>query len=127
MALYVLLLAQWHLRACTDWLQEWLISTPKHVELYNAFGWQPPNFAHVGLLVDPQRQKLSKRMMSNIGISVYRSNNIIPEALLNFSALLGWDPNLQRNTHLDKKGVMTLDEMKQNVGSVFVLIQHSTG
>ncbi|KAJ4392061.1 Glutamate--tRNA ligase mitochondrial [Gnomoniopsis smithogilvyi] len=93
---------------------EWLISTPKHVELYNAFGWQPPNFAHVGLLVDAQRQKLSKRDMANIGIGVYRTNKVIPEALLNFSALLGWDPNLQKNTHLNKRGVMTLEEMKQN-------------
>lgn len=94
---------------------EWLISTPKHVELYNAFGWQPPNFAHVGLLVDHQRQKLSKRDIDNIGISVFRNTNILPEALLNFSVLLGWDPGLQNKPHLDKRGRMTLDEMKQNV------------
>ncbi|KAF3770293.1 hypothetical protein M406DRAFT_246886, partial [Cryphonectria parasitica EP155] len=87
---------------------EWLISTPKHVELYNAFGWQPPNFAHVGLLVDSQRQKLSKRDMDNIGINVYRANKIIPEALLNYSALLGWDPNLRNNPHLNKQGQFTL-------------------
>lgn len=41
----------------------------------------------------------------------------MPEALLNFSALLGWDPNLQKNTHLNKRGVMTLREMKENVRS----------
>ncbi|KAJ0116558.1 hypothetical protein J7T55_007538 [Diaporthe amygdali] len=93
---------------------EWLISTPKHVELYNAFGWQPPNFAHVGLLVDHQRQKLSKRDIDNIGISVFRDNNIMPETLLNFSVLLGWDPSLQNRPHLDKRGRMTLEEMKQN-------------
>lgn len=94
---------------------EWLISTPKHVELYNAFGWQPPHFAHVGLLVDHQRQKLSKRDIDNIGISVFRDTNILPEALLNFSVLLGWDPSLQNKPHLDKRGRLTLDEMKQNV------------
>lgn len=55
--------------------------------------------------------------MANIGIGVYRTNKIIPEALLNFSALLGWDPNLQSNTHLNKRGIMTLEEMKQNVRS----------
>lgn len=94
---------------------EWLISTPKHVELYNAFGWQPPHFAHVGLLVDHQRQKLSKRDIDNIGISVFRDTNITPEALLNFSVLLGWDPSLQNRPHLDKRGRMTLEEMKDNV------------
>ncbi|ROW12502.1 hypothetical protein VMCG_00033 [Cytospora schulzeri] len=93
---------------------EWLISTPKHVELYNAFGWQPPNFAHVGLLVDHQRQKLSKRDIDNIGISVFRDTKILPEALLNFSVLLGWDPSLQNKPHLDKRGRLTVDEMKQN-------------
>lgn len=56
--------------------------------------------------------------MANIGIGVYRSTNVMPEALLNFSALLGWDPNLQKNTHLNKRGVMTLKEMKENVRSV---------
>ncbi|KUI56954.1 Glutamate--tRNA ligase [Cytospora mali] len=94
---------------------EWLISTPKHVELYNAFGWQPPNFAHVGLLVDQQRQKLSKRDIDNIGISVFRDTKVLPEALLNFSVLLGWDPGLQNKPHLDKRGRLTLDEMKQNL------------
>lgn len=55
--------------------------------------------------------------MANIGIGVYRSTNVMAEALLNFSALLGWDPNLQKNTHLNKRGVMTLREMKENVRS----------
>lgn len=97
---------------------EWLISTPKHVELYNAFGWQSPNFAHVGLLVDHQRQKLSKRDIDNIGISVFRDANIMPEALLNFSVLLGWDPTLQNRPLLDKRGRMTLQEMKDNVSQM---------
>ncbi|KAK3997697.1 putative mitochondrial glutamyl-tRNA synthetase [Cladorrhinum sp. PSN332] len=68
---------------------EWLISTPKHVELYNAFGWQPPEFAHVGLLVDAQRQKLSKRD-KGANLSWYQDRNILPETLLNFVSLLGW-------------------------------------
>lgn len=98
---------------------EWLISTPKHVELYNAFGWEPPNFAHVGLLVDHQRQKLSKRDIDNIGISVFRDTKILPEALLNFSVLLGWDPSLQNKPHLDKRGRLTMDELKQNFSLKF--------
>lgn len=98
-----------------------MISTPKHVELYNAFGWQPPNFAHVGLLVDMQRQKLSKRDIDNIGVSVYRKNNILPEALLNYAVLLGWDPNLQNKPNLDKRGVMTMEDMKNNASPSMLL------
>lgn len=67
------------------------------------------------MLVDAQRQKLSKRDIDNIGIDVYRTNKVMPEALLNFSVLLGWDPNLRRNPHLNKQGLMTLDDMRKNV------------
>ncbi|ORY69668.1 uncharacterized protein BCR38DRAFT_520595 [Pseudomassariella vexata] len=70
---------------------EWLVSTPRHVMLYDAFGWEPPEFAHVGLLVDSNRQKLSKRL-HDIGISSYREKGYLPVALLNYVALLGWSP-----------------------------------
>lgn len=97
-------------------MKEWLISTPKHIELYNAFGWQPPTFAHVGLLVDQQRQKLSKRDIDSIGISVYRDHRVMPLAVLNFAVQLGWDPRLQDKPELQKaRGVLTLDQMKENV------------
>ncbi|KAK4174819.1 putative mitochondrial glutamyl-tRNA synthetase, partial [Triangularia setosa] len=68
---------------------EWLISTPKHVELYNAFGWTPPKFGHLGLLVDENRQKLSKRH-SGVSMAWYQDHGILPQTLLNFVALLGW-------------------------------------
>lgn len=108
-------------------LQEWLISTPLHVDMYQAFGMEPPSFGHVGLLVDQQRQKLSKRDRDNIGVSVFRANHILPQALLNFSVLLGWNPNLQQNLHLRRNGVMTLEEMQNNVSQSvrFSLMLHS--
>lgn len=84
---------------------EWLISTAKHVSLYDAFGWEAPQFAHVGLLVDTNRQKLSKRNM-DIGIDSYQRDAIPPPALLNFAALLGWNPG-----NVPNKGVMTLEDM----------------
>ncbi|KAL2188552.1 Nucleotidylyl transferase [Thermothelomyces heterothallicus CBS 203.75] len=68
---------------------EWLVSTPKHVELYQAFGWEPPQFAHVGLLADRYRQKLSKREDS-ANLQYYKDGHILPSALLNFVVLLGW-------------------------------------
>jgi len=88
---------------------EWLVSTPKHVELYKALQWEPPAFAHVGLLVDPKRQKLSKRALG-ADLSSYRQGNIIPAALLNFAALLGWSPGAVEDE------VLTLEDMIQKVG-----------
>ncbi len=54
-----LLAGGWDLADCQS--REWLISTPKHIELYQAFEWSPPRFAHLGLLVNQEGQKLSKR------------------------------------------------------------------
>ncbi|KAM0480374.1 hypothetical protein ACHAPX_004205 [Trichoderma viride] len=68
--------------------EEWLISTPKHVALYEAFGWQPPIFAHLGLLVDIDGSKLSKRNDS-VNISKYQNEGTFPMALLAWLANLG--------------------------------------
>ncbi|KAL1871450.1 hypothetical protein VTK73DRAFT_2058 [Phialemonium thermophilum] len=90
---------------------EWLISTPKHVELYNAFGWQPPQFVHVGLLVNSERQKLSKRH-PGVDLSWYKNEGILPPALLNFAVLLGWHQG-------HAKDIMTLPEMIDNFSLKF--------
>jgi glutamyl-tRNA synthetase len=89
---------------------EWLPSTPKHVALYQALGWEPPRFAHLGLLVNAQRQKLSKRHLS-AGVEWYREERYLPSALLNFSALLGW----RGSTVSQERDVMTLQDMVDNV------------
>ncbi|KAL6859262.1 hypothetical protein J3F83DRAFT_717577 [Trichoderma novae-zelandiae] len=68
--------------------EEWLISTPKHVALYEAFGWQPPIFSHLGLLVDVDGSKLSKRNDS-VNISKYQNAGTFPMALLSWLANLG--------------------------------------
>ncbi|KAK7541590.1 glutamyl-tRNA synthetase-like protein [Phyllosticta citricarpa] len=83
---------------------EWLPSTPKHLAMYQAFGWQPPNFAHVGLLVDINGNKLSKRNM-DIDVSAYR--RYLPEAVNNFVALLGW-------SHRNRSDVMSMEELIKN-------------
>lgn len=64
-------------------------STPMHVALYKAFGWKPPQFAHVPLLVDLSGQKLSKRN-ADIDIAHFRDQGVMPGPLVNFAALLGW-------------------------------------
>ncbi|PTB65221.1 hypothetical protein BBK36DRAFT_1122061 [Trichoderma citrinoviride] len=68
--------------------EEWLISTPKHIALYEAFGWQPPIFSHLGLLVDTDGSKLSKRNDS-VNISKYQKEGTFPMALLSWLANLG--------------------------------------
>ena len=75
--------------------EEWLSSTPKHILLYNAFGWEPPQFAHVPLLLNPDKSKLSKRQ-GDVAVEDYLKKGILPEALINFVALLGWNPGDDR-------------------------------
>ncbi len=70
--------------------EEWLPSTPKHILLYQAFGWQPPQFAHLPLLLNEDRSKLSKRQ-GDVAVEDYQNKGILPEALVNFAALLGWN------------------------------------
>ncbi len=70
--------------------EEWLSSTPKHVLLYDAFGWERPIFAHLPLLLNPDRSKLSKRQ-GDVAVEDYRSKGYLKDALVNFVALLGWN------------------------------------
>jgi glutamyl-tRNA synthetase len=70
--------------------EEWLSSTPKHLLLYRQLGWKPPQFAHLPLLVNPHdKSKLSKRQ-NDAHVDWYRQNGWLPEALVNYVALLGW-------------------------------------
>ena len=68
---------------------EWISSTPLHVMLYAAFGWTPPAFAHLPMILGPDKAKLSKRHGATTVIE-YRDQGYLPEALFNFLALLGW-------------------------------------
>ena len=69
--------------------EEWLPSTPRHLQLNRAFGFQPPEFAHLPMITGPDRAKLSKRHGAT-AIGEYREQGYLPEALLNFMVLLGW-------------------------------------
>ena len=70
--------------------EEWLPSTPKHIQLYEYFGWELPKFAHLPLLLNTDRSKLSKRQ-GDVATEDYRNKGFLPEALINFVALLGWN------------------------------------
>lgn len=82
--------------------EEWLPSTPKHIILYKAFGWELPVFAHISLLRNPDKSKLSKRK-NPVWTSYYLDQGIFPEALLNYLALMGW-------SHPEEKEIFSLNE-----------------
>ena len=69
--------------------EEWISSLPKHVQLYRAFGWELPVFCHLPLLRNADTSKISKRK-NPVSIDHYRRAGILPEALLNYLALMGW-------------------------------------
>ena len=70
--------------------EEWLSSTPKHILLYNFFGWEIPVFAHLPLLLNPDKTKLSKRQ-GDVAVEDYKQKGYLKDALVNFVALLGWN------------------------------------
>ncbi len=81
--------------------EEWLSSTPKHVLLYEYLGWPLPVFAHLPLLLNPDKSKLSKRQ-GDVAVEEYRAKGYLPQALVNFVALLGWNPGDNREVfHID--------------------------
>jgi len=69
--------------------EEWMSSTPKHVLLYQAFGWEPPKFHHMPLLRNADKSKISKRK-NPVSINYYRDSGFLPHALLNFLGTMGW-------------------------------------
>lgn len=71
--------------------EEWISSVPKHILLYQYFGWQMPQHAHLPLLLNPDRSKLSKRQ-GDVAVEDYIAKGYLKEALVNFVALLGWNP-----------------------------------
>jgi glutamyl-tRNA synthetase len=79
-----------HLMAITDVIraEEWISSTPKHVLLYKAFGWQLPRFWHMPLLRNLDKSKISKRK-NPVSLVYYRESGFLPEAVINFLGLMG--------------------------------------
>jgi len=85
--------------------EEWLPSTPKHILLYKAFGWTPPEFAHIPLLLNKDRSKLSKRQ-GDVSVEEYINKGYLKEAIINFIAFLGWHPG-----SAEENEIFTLDEL----------------
>ena len=99
--------------------EEWLASLPKHLVLWKAFGWQPPRYAHLPLLLNHDRSKLSKRQ-GDVSTSEYETKGYLPEALLNFIAFLGWNPGTTQEIFSLKELIEQFSiERIQKAGAVF--------
>lgn len=82
---------------------EWIPSTPKHILLYHAFGWEMPTFVHLPPILGPDHKKLSKRDGAKSVIE-YVDEGFLPEAIVNFLAFLGWSPK-------DEREVFSLEDL----------------
>jgi nondiscriminating glutamyl-tRNA synthetase len=94
-----------HLMGVTDVLRadEWIPSSPLHLLLFQAFGWDPPRYIHLPLILDEGGGKLSKRL-GDTSLATFRQRGYLPEAIVNYLALLGWSPG-------DTKELLTVEEL----------------
>ena len=86
--------------------EEWLSSTPRHLLLYQALGFEPPQFAHLPMILGTDRSKLSKRH-SAVSITEYYEQGYLPDAMVNFLALLGWSLD-------DRTEIMSRQQLIEN-------------
>ncbi|PKL37089.1 glutamate--tRNA ligase [Candidatus Peregrinibacteria bacterium HGW-Peregrinibacteria-1] len=87
--------------------EEWISSTPKHLFLYQAFGWEPPEYAHLPLLLNEDRSKLSKRQ-GDVAVESYIEKGYSVESILNFIVFMGWHPGAG-----EEREIFTLKELEE--------------
>ena len=98
--------------------EEWITSTPKHLRLYEAFGWTPPTYMHLPLLLNPDGSKMSKRR-NPTSVEYYRRAGYVPSALLNYLALMAYPP-IEDEKFTLKQLAEHFDPAKINLGgSIF--------
>jgi nondiscriminating glutamyl-tRNA synthetase len=88
---------------------EWIPSTPLHVLLYRAFGWDPPRYLHLPLILDKAGGKLSKRH-GDVSVGAYKNQGYLPEAMVNYLALLGWSSG-------DTQEILSAEELMERFSS----------
>lgn len=95
-------------------------NTPKQIMIYEAFGWEPPRFGHMSLIVNEERKKLSKRDGQILQfIEQYRDLGYLPEALFNFIALLGWSPEGEEEIFSKEEFIKIFDEKRLSKSPAF--------
>lgn len=96
--------------------EEWIASTPLHQILYEAFGWEPPKFAHAPVILHPSGGKISKRKHPEAAISYFINGGYLPEAVTNFLCNVGWNYGAK-----DEKGEEVQIFSKEDAAKVFEL------
>ncbi|MBU5678153.1 glutamate--tRNA ligase [Alkaliphilus sp. MSJ-5] len=86
--------------------EEWLPSTPKHVYLYEAFGWEAPQYVHLPNILNADRKKLSKRQ-GDVAVEDFLNKGYLPEGLVNYIALVGWSPE-------DNQEIFSMKELEES-------------
>lgn len=99
--------------------EEWIPSTPKHLLIYEALGWQPTEFAHLPLIVNPDKTKLSKRQ-GDVSVEDFLAKGYLKEALLNFVAFLGWNPKTEQEVFSLNDLIQQFDLAKINKSSAIL-------
>lgn len=103
--------------------EEWLPSVPKHILLYNAFGWEVPKLAHLPLLLNKDKTKLSKRQ-GDVAVEDYIEKGYFPDAFINFIALLGWNPSADREIYTIEELIQKFELEKVNKsGAIFDIVK----
>ncbi|MDD5290036.1 MAG: glutamate--tRNA ligase [Patescibacteria group bacterium] len=99
--------------------EDWLSSTPKHLILYKALGWDAPEFGHLSLILAPDKSKLSKRHGAT-SVLEFKKLGYLPEALINYIALLGWNPGTEQEIFSlkDLEKEFSLEKV-QKAGAIF--------
>lgn len=99
--------------------EEWTPSTPKHLLLYQALGWEPTQFAHLPLILNPDKSKLSKRQ-GDVAVEDFLAKGYLKEALVNFVAFLGWNPKTEQEFFSMDELIKQFDLPKVNKsGAIF--------
>lgn len=99
--------------------EEWIASTPKHILLYQAFGWEPTEFAHLPLILNADKTKLSKRQ-GDVSVEEFLRGGYLKEALINFVAFLGWNPKTEKEIFSMEDLIAEFDlKNVNNAGAVF--------
>jgi nondiscriminating glutamyl-tRNA synthetase len=100
--------------------EEWLPSTPKHILLFEAFGWKTPQYAHLCVILNKDtKKKLSKRD-GDVSVEDFKRSGYLPEAVVNFITLLGWNPKTEREIFSLEELAREFDVSKLNKsGAIF--------
>jgi nondiscriminating glutamyl-tRNA synthetase len=100
--------------------EEWLPSTPKHILMFEAFDWKPPRYGHLCVILNKlTKKKLSKRD-GDVSVEDFRKKGYLPEAVINFIALLGWNPKTEQELFTLDELIDNFDEKKLNKsGAIF--------